>query len=55
MNQEIIKNSINYEISRNGQVFYVHNRIDNITEVANNKTCPDARVRIGHGQMQGKI
>ncbi len=57
MNQEIIKNSINYEISRNGQVFYVHNRIDNITEVAKliKSLCPDARVRIGHGQMQGKI
>ena len=57
MNQEIIKNSINYEISRNGQVFYVHNRIDNISEVAKlvKSLCPDATVRIGHGQMQGKI
>jgi transcription-repair coupling factor (superfamily II helicase) len=44
-----------YEISRNGQVFFVHNRIENINEIANflNRLCPEAKIKIGHGQMEG--
>jgi len=54
-NEEIIRNAIHDEISRGGQVFFVHNRIQNITEVAGmiRKYCPDARVAIAHGQMEG--
>ena len=52
---EIIRNAIMYEISRNGQVFFVHNRIENINEIANflNRLCPEAKIKTGHGQMEG--
>lgn len=54
--EEIISNAINYEISRNGQVFFVHNRVQNINDVADmiRKFCPGVKVGIGHGQMDGK-
>jgi transcription-repair coupling factor (superfamily II helicase) len=47
---------VSYEISRGGQVFFVHNRIENIKEVAGliQRSVPDAKVGIGHGQMEGK-
>ncbi len=53
--EEIIRNAINYEIDRGGQVFFVHNRVNNIEEVADmiRKFCPDVSVIIGHGQMDG--
>lgn len=56
LNQELIRDAINYEMSRNGQIFFVHNRIENIKEVAGllQRLCPDAKIRIGHGQMDGK-
>ena len=56
MNQETIKEAISYEMARNGQVFFVHNRIENIKEVSNllQRLCPDANIRIGHGQMEGQ-
>ena len=56
MNQETIRDAIRYEIARNGQIFFVHNRIENIKEVAGllQRLCPDAKIRIGHGQMEGK-
>ncbi|PKP27068.1 MAG: transcription-repair coupling factor [Bacteroidetes bacterium HGW-Bacteroidetes-2] len=54
--EEIIRDSIRYEISRGGQVFFVHNRIENIAEVAGliQRLVPDAKIGIGHGQMDGK-
>ena len=50
---EIIKEAINFELSRNGQVFLINNRISNMRELENmiKKHIPDARVCIGHGQM----
>lgn len=50
---EGIAEAINFELSRNGQVYFVHNRIQNIEEVAAviRREVPDARVVIGHGQM----
>ncbi|MEC7863595.1 MAG: TRCF domain-containing protein, partial [Bacteroidota bacterium] len=56
MNQEKIRDAISYEMSRNGQVYFVHNRIENIKEVAGllQRLCPDAKIKIGHGQMDGK-
>src|SRR5690625_3381712 len=54
--EEIIRDAISYEISRGGQVFFIHNRIQNITEVAGmiQRLIPDAKIGIGHGQMEGK-
>ena len=56
MNEETIRNAISYEMSRNGQVFFVHNRIENIKEVQGllQRLCPDAKIRVGHGKMEGK-
>lgn len=53
--EEVIRNAINYEISRGGQVFFVHNRVENIGEMAVliGKLCPKARIGVGHGQMPG--
>ena len=50
---EIIADAINFEMSRNGQVYFVNDRISNLPEIANliHKYVPDARVAIGHGQM----
>lgn len=55
-NQEIISEAINYEMARGGQVFFVHNRIHNLNDIANaiKKAVPDARIGIGHGQMKPK-
>ena len=54
--EELIRDAISYEIQRNGQVFFVNNRIENIKEVAGmiQRLVPGARVGIGHGQMDGK-
>lgn len=54
--EELIRDAIRYEISRGGQVFFVHNRIENIKEVAGmiQRLVPDAKIGIGHGQMEGR-
>jgi transcription-repair coupling factor (superfamily II helicase) len=54
--EESIRDAVRYEISRGGQVFFVHNRIENIKEVAGliQRLVPDAKIGIGHGQMEGK-
>ncbi len=53
-NDEMVREAINREISRNGQVYYVYNRVNNIDEVANHiaKLVPDANVTFAHGQMR---
>ena len=50
---EVIAEAINFEMSRNGQVFFVNNRINNLPdlEALIHKHVPDARVAIAHGQM----
>jgi len=55
-NEELIRDAVSYEIQRNGQVFFINNRIENIKEVAGmiQRLVPNARVGIGHGQMDGK-
>ncbi|WP_296143659.1 transcription-repair coupling factor [uncultured Flavobacterium sp.] len=55
-NEELIRDAISYEIQRNGQVFFINNRIENIKEIAGmiQRLVPGARVGIGHGQMDGK-
>ena len=54
--EEMVRDAISYEIQRNGQVFFINNRIENIKEVAGmiQRLVPNARVGIGHGQMEGK-
>jgi transcription-repair coupling factor (superfamily II helicase) len=56
LNEETIRDAIAYEIQRGGQVFFIHNRIQNIKEVAGmlQRLVPDAKIRVGHGQMEGK-
>ena len=51
---EVIADAINFEMSRNGQVYFVNDRISNLQEIANliRKYVPDCRVAIGHGQMK---
>ena len=53
-NEQIITDAINFEMSRNGQVFFVNNRIQNLVELKALilRHIPDCRVCIGHGQMQ---
>ena len=53
-NEEIITEAINFEMSRNGQVFFVNNRIQNLVELEAmiKRNIPDCRVCIGHGQME---
>jgi transcription-repair coupling factor (superfamily II helicase) len=55
-NEEAIRDAIAYEVSRGGQVYFVHNRLQNIKEVSGmiQRLCPGVRVGIGHGQMDGK-
>ncbi len=52
-----IKDAINFELSRNGQVFFINNRISDMYELENmiKKHIPDARVCIGHGQMEPNL
>lgn len=52
-NPDIIREAINFEMSRNGQVFFINNRIQNIYEMEAliRREVPDARIAVGHGQM----
>ena len=55
-NEEIIKDAINFEINRGGQVFFVHNRIENIQEIRAliSRLVPSADIAIVHGRLEGK-
>ena len=55
-NEDIIKEAIEYEVSRGGQVFFIHNRVQNITEVEAviNRLCKGVRTVVAHGKMEGK-
>jgi len=54
-NEDIIREAIEYEVSRGGQVFFINNRIQNIHELAVliGKICKSVRVVVAHGQMEG--
>ncbi|HUX95653.1 MAG TPA: transcription-repair coupling factor [Bacteroidales bacterium] len=54
-NEEIIKEGIEYEVTRNGQVFFIHNRVENIKQIQAhlNRICPNVKTAIVHGQMDG--
>jgi transcription-repair coupling factor (superfamily II helicase) len=53
--EELIRDAVSYELSRGGQVFFVNNKVSNISEIAGiiQRLVPDARIAIGHGQMDG--
>jgi len=55
-NEDIIREGIEYEVSRGGQVFFINNRVQNIKEIEIliRKLCPDVSTCVAHGQMQGK-
>jgi transcription-repair coupling factor (superfamily II helicase) len=55
-NEEKIRDVLDYEIRRGGQAFFIHNRVENIKEIASSlkRLLPDARIAIGHGKMKGK-
>ncbi|MFO7873286.1 MAG: transcription-repair coupling factor [Bacteroidales bacterium] len=54
-NKDLLRETIMYEVSRGGQVFFVHNRVQNITEVATiiQDACPEVKIAVGHGQLEG--
>jgi transcription-repair coupling factor (superfamily II helicase) len=54
-NEEVIRDAISFELRRGGQVFFVHNRIKDIEEIANIvlRLVPEARITVAHGQMKG--
>jgi len=54
--EEIVRDAISYEVQRGGQVFFVHNRVQNLREMAGliQRVCPDVRIGIGHGQLSGE-
>lgn len=54
-NDAIIQEGINFEVGRGGQVFFIHNRVQNIYEVETliNKLCPHVKTVVGHGQLEG--
>lgn len=51
--EEIIREAIEYEMQRGGQIFFLHNRVENIHRVKAmiERVCPKAKVTVGHGQM----
>ncbi len=55
-NVDIIREAIQYEMARGGQVFFIHNRVSNIYEVEAEikKIVPGVRTIVGHGQMDGE-
>lgn len=56
-NDELIRDAVSFELRRGGQVFFVHNRINDIEQVGNIilRLVPDARIGIAHGQMDGTL
>ena len=55
-NEELIRDAISFELSRNGQVFFVSNRVENLPEMAGlvSRLVPEATVAVAHGQMEGR-
>jgi transcription-repair coupling factor (superfamily II helicase) len=52
-NTEIIKKAIEFEVSRDGQVFFIHNKVNNINDIKKliQQLCPDVNVAVAHGKM----
>ncbi len=54
-NEELLRDALRYELARGGQVFFVNNRIQNLMDIRGilQRLVPDARIAVGHGQMEG--
>lgn len=54
--EEVIRDAVSYELQRDGQVYFINNRIENLKDIAGliQRLVPDARVITAHGQMEGK-
>lgn len=54
-NEELVRDALRFEISRGGQAFFIHNKVQSIQEVAGiiQRLLPEAKVAVGHGQMEG--
>jgi transcription-repair coupling factor (superfamily II helicase) len=54
--EEVIRDAVHFEMKRGGQVFFIHNKVSSLPEIAGmiNRLVPDAKVAIGHGQMDGE-
>lgn len=54
-NEKLIKESVEFEIDRGGQVFFIHNRVQDLLQLGAlvKKLVPEARVGIAHGQLEG--
>ncbi|MDR1730171.1 MAG: transcription-repair coupling factor [Prevotellaceae bacterium] len=55
-NEDVIREAIRFELDRNGQVFFINNRVQNLGEIEKliNRLVPEARVASAHGQMDGE-
>ena len=56
-NEDNIRDAIYYETERGGQVFFIHNRVLGLNEMANiiQGLCPDLSIGVAHGQLEGHI
>ncbi|KQT15540.1 transcription-repair coupling factor [Chryseobacterium sp. Leaf404] len=54
--EEIIRDAVSYELQRDGQVYFINNRVENLKDIAGliQRLVPDAKVITGHGKMEGK-
>ena len=54
-NEELVRDALQYEIARGGQAFFIHNKVQSIQEIAGiiQRLLPEAKVAVGHGQMEG--
>ncbi len=54
-NEELVRDALQFEITRGGQAFFIHNKVQSIQEVAGiiQRLLPEAKVAVGHGQMDG--
>ena len=54
--EDLIRQAIQYEVERGGQIFFIHNRIEDIYSVEEliKRICPEVRTCVGHGQMESK-
>ena len=55
-NEDYIREAIEFEVQRGGQIYFIHNRIENIHEFENKlqRLSPNIKIRVGHGRMDGK-
>lgn len=57
LNNDVIKDSIYYEVNRGGQVFFVHNRVKSLPDITAmiKRLCPDIDIASAHGQLDSKV